>query len=47
MLTIIALRVLSSNSIGKRRLEANKMYYLLEGFNITEDGHLYVSPYRL
>ncbi len=47
MLTPIALRVLSSDSIGKRKLEANKFYYLQEGFDITDNGYIYVSPYRL
>lgn len=47
MLTPIALRVLSNDSIGKRKLEANKIYYLLDGFEITNEGRLYVSSYRL
>lgn len=47
MLIPIALRVLSDQSVGKRKLEANKIYYLLDGFEITTDGHLFVSPYRL
>lgn len=46
MLTPIALRVLSDDSVGKRKLEANKIYYLLDGFRIENDGHLYVSHYR-
>ena len=28
-------------------MEANKIYYLLDGFEITDEGHLYVSSYRL
>ena len=47
MLTPIALRVLSDESVGKRKLETNKIYYLLDGFEITNDGHLYVSSFRL
>ena len=47
MLTPIALKVLSDKSVGKRKLEANKIYYLLDGFEITNEGHLYVSSYRL
>lgn len=47
MLTPIALKVLSDKSVGKRKLEANKIYYLLDGFEITDEGHLYVSSYRL
>jgi len=47
MLTPIALRVLSDDSVGKRKLETHKIYYLLDGFEITNEGHLYVSSYRL
>lgn len=47
MLTPIALRVLSDDSVGKRKLETHKIYYLLDGFKITNEGHLYVSSYRL
>lgn len=47
MLTPIALKVLSDKSVGKRKLEANKIYYLLDGFEITNERHLYVSSYRL
>ncbi|RRD79870.1 hypothetical protein EII14_04975 [Alloprevotella sp. OH1205_COT-284] len=47
MLTPIALRVLSDDSVGKRKLKTNKVYYLLDGFEITREGDLCVSPYRL
>ena len=47
MLTPIALRVLSDDSVGKRKLGTHKIYYLLDGFKITNEGHLYVSSYRL
>jgi hypothetical protein len=47
MLTPIALRVLSDDSVGKRKLETHKIYYLLDGFKIKNEGHLYVSSYRL
>lgn len=47
MLTPIALRVLSEDSIGKRKLEANKIYYLSDGFEITNEGSLNISSYRL
>ena len=47
MITPIAIKVLSPNSVGKRKLEANKIYYLLDGYEISENGYLYVSPFRL
>lgn len=34
---VFALRVTSKDSIGKRKLTANKFYYLLDGFTIYED----------
>lgn len=34
---VFALRVTSKDSIGKRKLTANKFYYLLDGFTINED----------
>ncbi len=47
MLTPIAIRVLSPDSVGKRKLEEGKFYYLLEGFEIVDNGNIYITPYRL
>lgn len=35
---VFALRVTSDESIGKRKLSANRFYYMLDGFTISEDG---------
>ena len=42
---VFALRVTSEDSVGKRKLTANKFYYFLDGFAIYEDRIL-VSKYR-
>lgn len=34
---VFALRVTSEDSIGKRKLTANKFYYMLDGFSVYED----------
>lgn len=47
MLTPIAIKVLSPNSRGKRKLEPFQIYYLLEGFEIKDNGHMYIQSYRL
>lgn len=47
MLTPIAIKVLSPNSIGKRKLKPYQTYYLLEGFEIEDNGYMYIQPYRL
>ena len=40
MITPIAIKVLSQDSIGKRKLKPHQIYYLLEGFEINDDGHM-------
>lgn len=47
MLTPIAIKVLSPNSRGKRKLKPFQIYYLLEGFEIKDNGHMYIQSYRL
>ena len=47
MLTPIAIRVLSADSVGKRKLEAGKFYYFLSGFEIQENGHIHIEEMRL
>lgn len=47
MLTPIAIKVLSPNSIGKRKLKPYQIYYLLEGFDIKDNGYMYIQSYRL
>lgn len=38
MFTIVALKVLTNHSTGRRKLMPNKLYYFLDGFKIEEDG---------
>lgn len=47
MLTPIAIRVLSADSVGKRKLQVNRFYYFLNGFEIKEDGKIYIEEMRL
>ena len=47
MLTPIAIRVLSADSVGKRKLEVGKFYYFLSGFEIQENGHIHIEEMRL
>lgn len=47
MLTPIAIKVLSPNSMGKRKLKPYEIYYFLEGFEIKDNGYMYIQPYRL
>ncbi len=42
----IAIRVLSEDSVGKRKLKANKFYYFVSGFRI-ENNDIYIKPMRL
>ena len=42
MLTPIAIRVLSADSVGKRKLQVGKFYYFLKGFDIKENGNIYI-----
>lgn len=47
MLTPIAIRVLSADSVGKRKLEVGKFYYFLSGFEIQENGNIHIEEMRL
>lgn len=47
MLTPIAIRVLSADSAGKRKLEVGKFYYFLSGFEIQENGNIHIEEMRL
>lgn len=47
MLTPIAIRVLSADSVGKRKLEVGKFYYFLSGFEIQENEHIHIEEMRL
>lgn len=47
MLTPIAIRVLSADSVGKRKLQVGKFYYFLKGFDIKENGNIYIEEKRL
>lgn len=47
MLTPIAIRVLSADSVGKRKLQVGKFYYFLSGFEIQENGHIHIEEMRL
>ena len=47
MLTPIAIRVLSANSVGKRKLQVGKFYYFLDGFRIEKNEHIYIDEMRL
>ena len=47
MFTIFAIQVLSTQSVGRRKLTPNKIYYFLEGFQIDKDGKLSIEKYRL
>lgn len=47
MLTPIAIRVLSADSVGKRKLQVNRFYYFLNGFEIKEDGKIHIEEMRL
>ena len=47
MFTIFALKVLTTQSTGRRKLIPNKLYYFLDGFKIEEDGRLFINNYRL
>lgn len=47
MLTPIAIRVLSDNSVGKRKLQTNRFYYFLDGFMIQDDGIIHIESMRL
>lgn len=47
MLTPIAIRVLSADSVGKRKLQIGKFYYFLKGFDIKENGNIYIEEKRL
>ena len=47
MLTPIAIRVLSTDSVGKRKLQVGKFYYFLNGFEIQENGCIHIEEIRL
>ena len=47
MLTPIAIRVLSADSVGKRKLQVGKFYYFINGFEIQENGHIHIEEMRL
>lgn len=47
MLTPIAIRVLSADSVGKRKLQVGKFYYFLNGFEIQENGCIHIEEIRL
>ena len=47
MLTPIAIRVLSADSVGKRKLQVGKFYYFLSGFVIQENGYIHIEEMRL
>ena len=47
MLTPIAIRVLSADSVGKRKLQVGKLYYFLSGFEIQKNGHIHIEKMRL
>ena len=47
MLTPIAIRVLSTDSVGKRKLQVGKFYYFLNGFEIQENGCIHIKEIRL
>ena len=47
MLTPIAIRVLSADSVGKRKLEVGKFYYFLSGSEIQENGNIHIEEMRL
>lgn len=47
MLTPIAIRVLSADSVGKRKLQVGKFYYFLSGFAIQENGYIHIEEMRL
>ena len=47
MLTPIAIRVLTADSVGKRKLEVGKFYYFLSGFEIQENGNIHIEEMRL
>ena len=43
MLTPIAIRVLFTDSVGKRKLQVGKFYYFLNGFEIQENGCIHIE----
>lgn len=47
MLTPIAIRVLSADSVGKRKLQVNRFYYFLNGYEIKDDGEIHIEEMRL
>ena len=47
MLTPIAIRVLSADSVGKRKLQVGKFYYFINGFEIQDNGHIHIEEMRL
>ena len=42
-LSLIALRVLSQECVGKKRLEPNKFYYFRNGVDLEKDGYIVVK----
>ena len=47
MLTPIAIRVLSADSVGKRKLQVGKFYYFLKGLEIQKNHNIYIEEKRL
>lgn len=47
MITPIAIRVLSADSVGKRKLQADKFYYFISGFEIKSNGEILIEQFRL
>jgi hypothetical protein len=47
MITPIAIRVISADSVGKRKLQADKFYYFISGFEIKSNGEILIEQFRL
>lgn len=47
MITPIAIRVLSADSVGKRKLQADRFYYFISGFEIKSNGDIFIEQFRL